>query len=72
MLLHENTKLFLLPAFLLISSSLSGGTKLEDVTDLKKWLVEHPDYFTNCIASKLLTMPQGVRKSINSEIFKAR
>ncbi|PHR94522.1 MAG: hypothetical protein COA78_32170 [Blastopirellula sp.] len=41
------------------AGTLPGGTKLEDVTDLKKWLVEHPEYFTNCIANKLLTYATG-------------
>ncbi|MGY8768076.1 MAG: DUF1585 domain-containing protein [Pirellulales bacterium] len=41
------------------AGTLPGGTKLEDVTDLKKWLVENPEYFTNCIANKLLTYATG-------------
>jgi hypothetical protein len=41
------------------AGTLPGGTKLNDVTDLKKWLVDHPEYFTNCIANKLLTYATG-------------
>ncbi|MEM9281836.1 MAG: DUF1588 domain-containing protein, partial [Verrucomicrobiota bacterium] len=33
---------------------LPEGTPLNDVTDLKKWLVEHPEHFANCLSGKLM------------------
>ena len=41
------------------AGTMPNGTKLKDVTDLKKYLVENPEFFTNCIAEKLLTYATG-------------
>ncbi len=38
---------------------LTDGTRLDDVTDLKRWLVEDIDVFSSCLASKLLTYATG-------------
>ena len=41
------------------SGTLPSGESLRDVTDLKKWLVENPEYFSNCLAEKLMTYATG-------------
>jgi hypothetical protein len=41
------------------SGVLPNGTKFNDVTDLKKYLVSHPHYFANCLAKKLMTYATG-------------
>ena len=41
------------------TGSLPDGTVLNDVTDLKKLLMKSPEYFTTCIARKLLTYGTG-------------
>ncbi len=38
---------------------LPEGTKLNDVSDLKRWLVEHPEHFANCLAEKLMIYGTG-------------
>ena len=38
---------------------LPEGTPLKDVTDLKQWLEEHPEYFSNCLAEKLMIYATG-------------
>lgn len=38
---------------------LPGGQKLSDVTDLKRWLAEHPEPFVRCLGEKLLTYATG-------------
>lgn len=38
---------------------LPEGTPLNDVTDLKKWLVENPEHFANCLAEKLMLYGTG-------------
>lgn len=38
---------------------LPDGTKLKDVTDLKAWLVNHPDQFARCLSEKLMTYATG-------------
>ena len=35
------------------------GTKLKDITDLKKYLVEHPLYLTSCLAEQVLVYATG-------------
>jgi hypothetical protein len=39
--------------------TLPDGTKLRTVVDLKKWLVDHPTHFNNCLAQKLLVYATG-------------
>ena len=39
--------------------TLHDGTKLRDVTDLKRYLVENIDVFGNCLAKKLLIYATG-------------
>jgi hypothetical protein len=41
------------------ASKLTDGTPLNDVSDLKKYLVENIDLFSNCVANKLLTYSTG-------------
>ena len=41
------------------SAVLPDGTHLEDVTDLKRYLVENIDTFTHCLTEKLLTFGAG-------------
>lgn len=41
------------------SATMADGTKLKDVRDLKKFLVENPQYFTGCLARKLMTYATG-------------
>ena len=38
---------------------LDDGTKLQDVVDLKLWLVENIDQFSQCVAEKLMTYATG-------------
>ena len=38
---------------------LPDGTPIEDVTDLKRWLATHPEYFVRCLSEKLLTYATG-------------
>lgn len=38
---------------------LSDGTRLEDVTDLKRYLLENSDMFSRCLTSKLLVYATG-------------
>lgn len=38
---------------------LPEGTPLNDVTDLKKWLVTNPEHFANCLAEKLMLYGTG-------------
>ena len=38
---------------------LPSGEKLKDVTDLKSWLVKHPEHFSNCLAEKLMIYATG-------------
>ena len=41
------------------SGTLPNGTKLNDVTDLKKYLVDNPEFFANCLAEKLMVYATG-------------
>ena len=41
------------------SGTLPCGTKLNDVTDLKKFLSENPEPFARCISEKLMTYATG-------------
>ncbi|MCM8533293.1 MAG: DUF1588 domain-containing protein, partial [Lentisphaeraceae bacterium] len=41
------------------SATMPNGTKLNDVRDLKRFLVENPAFFTNCLAEKLMTYATG-------------
>ena len=41
------------------SAELADGTKLKDITDLKRHLVENIDQFSRCLAGKLLTYATG-------------
>jgi hypothetical protein len=45
------------------SGVMPDGTKLKDVTDLKRFLVKHPEFVTKCISEKLLTYATG--RSLN-------
>jgi hypothetical protein len=45
------------------SGTLPDGSALKDVTDLKRFLIEHPEYFSRCISEKLLTYASG--RSLN-------
>ena len=38
---------------------LPDGTKIKDVTELKKWLVENIEFFGLCLAEKLMTYATG-------------
>ena len=38
---------------------LPDGTKIKDVTELKKWLVENIDFFGLCLSEKLMTYATG-------------
>lgn len=38
---------------------LPEGTPLNDVTDLKKWLIENPEHFARCLAEKLMIYGTG-------------
>ncbi|MEZ5394466.1 MAG: DUF1588 domain-containing protein [Bryobacterales bacterium] len=39
--------------------TLPDGTPAQDVTDLKRWLVGHIDYFSTCFSEKLMTYATG-------------
>ena len=41
------------------TATMPNGTKLNDVRDLKKFLVDNPEYFTGCLARKLMTYATG-------------
>lgn len=41
------------------AATLPDGTRIEDVTDFKAWLVENIDLFSNCLAEKLMTYATG-------------
>ncbi len=41
------------------SGSLPDGTQVEDVVDLKRWLTENIDLFSQCLSEKLLTYATG-------------
>jgi hypothetical protein len=41
------------------SGTLPDGTPIADITDLKSWIVENIDFFSNCLAEKLLTYATG-------------
>ena len=41
------------------SATMADGTKLKDIRDLKKFLVQNPEYFTSCLARKLMTYATG-------------
>lgn len=43
------------------TGTMPDGTKFENVTDLKKWLVDHPEKFASCLSEKLLTYATGRR-----------
>ena len=38
---------------------LGDGTKIQDVVDLKRWLVANIDQFSQCVAEKLMTYATG-------------
>ena len=38
---------------------MADGTKLNDVRDLKRYLVKNPEHFANCLADKLLEYATG-------------
>ncbi|MCR9201956.1 MAG: DUF1588 domain-containing protein [Planctomycetaceae bacterium] len=38
---------------------LPDGTPIHDVTDLKRWLADHPEHFVRCLSEKLLTYATG-------------
>ena len=40
-------------------STLPDGTKIDDVTDFKAWLVDNIDLFSQCVAEKLMTYATG-------------
>ncbi|MGI9442423.1 MAG: DUF1588 domain-containing protein [Rubripirellula sp.] len=41
------------------SAILADGTKIQDVVDLKRWLVANIDPFSQCVAEKLMTYATG-------------
>ena len=41
------------------SATMPNGTKLNDVRDLKRFLVKNPEYFTGCLARKLMSYATG-------------
>lgn len=41
------------------TGSLPDGTQLQDVIDLKNWLLENIDVFANCLSEKILTSATG-------------
>jgi len=41
------------------SATMPNGTKLNDVRDLKRFLVKNPEYFTGCLARKLMEYATG-------------
>ncbi len=41
------------------SAILTDGTKIQDVVDLKRWLVANIDPFSQCVAEKLMTYATG-------------
>jgi hypothetical protein len=41
------------------SSVLPDGTRIKDVIDLKRWIVENIDQFSSCLAAKLMTYATG-------------
>ncbi len=41
------------------SATMPNGTKLNDIRDLKRYLVENPDVFTNCLAEKIMSYATG-------------
>ncbi len=41
------------------SGQLPDGTPIKDIVDLKLWVVEHIDRFSNCLAEKLLVYATG-------------
>lgn len=41
------------------ASVLPDGTKLDDVADLKRYLIQNPDIFSRCLAEKLLVYATG-------------
>jgi len=45
------------------SGQLPDGTSIEDIVDLKRWLVTHIDQFSGCLSEKLLTYATG--RSLN-------
>ncbi|MEM9586449.1 MAG: DUF1588 domain-containing protein, partial [Planctomycetota bacterium] len=49
------------PKAVLVDSAgtLPNGVALQDVTDLKQWLADHPELFAQCLAEKLLTYATG-------------
>ena len=59
-------------------STLPDGTRLKDVTDLKRHLVENIDIFSRCLTEKLLTyatgrpMNHGDRKVIDKIVTNVR
>lgn len=55
------------------SATMANGEKLKDIRDLKSFLVDNPEYFTGCLARKLMTYATGRQlnykeKKIISEI----
>lgn len=41
------------------TGTLPDGTPIHDVTDLKRWLAQHPEHFVRCLSEKLLTYATG-------------
>ena len=41
------------------SATMANGTKLNDIRDLKRFLVNNREYFTGCLARKLMTYATG-------------
>ncbi len=41
------------------SGTLPDGTQIADITELKSWIVDHIDLFSECISEKLLTYATG-------------
>jgi hypothetical protein len=41
------------------NGTMPDGTSIKDVTDLKRYLLQHPDLFARCLTTKLLTYATG-------------
>ena len=41
------------------TGTLPAGTKLQDIRDLKAYLIKNPKYFSRCISEKIMTYATG-------------
>lgn len=52
------------------SATMADGTKLKDVRDLKKYLINNPEHFANCLAEKLLEYATGRKLNYKEKMLK--